>query len=106
MSIKKLIPIISLCIVLSTCGLREKNEYPKEKNEYPQEVVDTFLQSCEARAGGKHDTCVCLLDKVQRKYTLEEFSVLEAKMQFDKVPDDFIEFLGKAKAECAMSAAL
>jgi len=68
--------------------------------EYPPEVVEAFLDSCERSSGGKRDLCVCLLDKIQRKYNFEEFSVIEAKMKAGRTPDDFVEFTGKARAEC------
>jgi hypothetical protein len=70
------------------------------KNEYPPEVVDAFLKSCEG-AGSRRELCSCILDKIQRKYTFEEFSVLETKMRAGRTPDDFLEFSGKARADCA-----
>jgi len=64
------------------------------------EVVDAFLDSCERSSGGKKELCACLLAKIQRKYDFEEFSVIEAKVKAGRTPDDFVEFMGKARAEC------
>ena len=85
--------ILASCIFFIGCGNKTKNEYPKE-------VTDTFIQSCEQTSGGKNAFCVCILDKIQQKYTFEEFSVIEAKMRENRTPDEFIEFSGKARAEC------
>jgi len=68
--------------------------------QYPNEVVDAFLDSCERSSGGKKELCACLLAKIQRKYDFEEFSVIEAKVKAGRTPDDFVEFMGKARAEC------
>lgn len=69
------------------------------RNEYPDEVVEEFIKSCEA-AGSDKRFCRCVLDKVQGKYTFEEFSVIESKINAGQTPDEFVEFTGKARAEC------
>jgi len=69
--------------------------------EYPNEVVEAFLESCERSSGGKKQLCACLFAKIHRKYDFEEFSVIEAKVKDGRTPDDFVEFVGKARAECA-----
>jgi hypothetical protein len=98
------ITIVFLLLALSGCGGDITNNVNSGnssniKNEYPQEVADAFLQSCQG-AGSKPERCSCVLDKIQRKYTFEEFSVLETKMRAGRTPDEFLEFSGKARAEC------
>lgn len=66
---------------------------------YPQAVIDEFLKSCES-AGSNAKFCACMLDKVQSKYSFEEFSVIEAKISAGTPPEEFVEFSGKARAEC------
>jgi hypothetical protein len=70
------------------------------KKAYPKEVVEAFLASCERSSGGKRDICGCLLEKIQGRYSFEEFSGIEEKMKAGETPDDFIEFTGKARTEC------
>ena len=72
---------------------------PAEKGPYPQEVADEFLKSCVA-AGGNAKFCGCMLAKVQEKYSLEEFSVIESKIEAGTTPDEFVEFSGRARAQC------
>ena len=77
----------------------EAKENVSAKNEYPENVVDEFVKSCES-AGSDRTFCTCVLDKVQGKYTFEEFSVIESKINAGQAPDEFVEFTGKARAEC------
>ena len=69
------------------------------KNEYPEKVIDEFIKSCES-AGSDRTFCGCVLDKVQGKYTFEEFSVIESKMSAGEAQDEFVEFTESARAEC------
>ena len=83
-----------------------ENSAPQATNqttnrEYPNEVVEAFLESCERSSGGKKQLCSCLFAKIHRKYSFEEFSVIEAKVKDGQTPDEFVEFVGKARAECA-----
>ena len=72
---------------------------PSVKAPYPQSVKDEFLKSC-VDAGSDAKFCACVLDKVQDKYSLEEFSVIESKIAAGTPPDEFVEFSGKARAQC------
>jgi len=67
--------------------------------EYPRSTADAFLESCE-KAGSNSAFCACVFEKVQAKYTFEEFSVIESKLVAGTPPEDFVEFTGKARAEC------
>lgn len=67
--------------------------------EYPRETADAFLESCE-EAGSTGTFCTCVFEKVQEKYTFEEFSVIESKLMAGTPPEEFVEFTGKARAEC------
>ena len=67
--------------------------------EYPRETADAFLESCE-EAGSTGTFCTCVFEKVQAKYTFEEFSVIESKLVAGNPPEEFVEFTGKARAEC------
>jgi len=67
---------------------------------YPKSTADAFLKSCE-QAGSDRTFCTCLFDKVQAKYTFEEFAAIEAELVDGDPPDEFIEFTGKAREECS-----
>ena len=67
--------------------------------EYPRSTFDAFLGSCE-KAGSSGAFCTCVFEKVQAKYTFEEFSVIESELVAGTPPEDFVEFTGNAWAEC------
>ena len=94
---KKLITFIGIIVftsfIFTSCGLK--------KNEYPPEVIQNFMNSCKESSGGEEETCSCLFEKIQENYTFEEFSILEVKMQAGQTPPEFLEFIGKARAECS-----
>jgi hypothetical protein len=71
------------------------------KHDYPADVTQNFMNSCQMTSGGNQEICSCLLDKIQKKYTYEEFSVIEVKMKAGQTPTDFLDFVGKVRAECS-----
>jgi hypothetical protein len=95
--------LLIFCAALTACtgnvGNTTGNAKTGAPNEYPIEVLNAFMDSCK-KSGGKQETCLCVFEKVQQKYTFEEYSVLEAKMAGGQAPEDFLEFVGKARAEC------
>lgn len=97
MSMKKL-SILFSGFVLSTALLFSCG--PK-KHDYPSDVTQNFMNSCEATSGGDQKMCSCLLEKIQEKYTYEEFSAIEVKMQAGQTPAEFLDFVGKARVECS-----
>lgn len=72
---------------------------PRETGAYPQEVVDEFIKSCQG-AGSSAKLCTCLIDKIQEKYSFEDFNVIELKLGSGNPPEEFVEFAGRAKAGC------
>ena len=66
---------------------------------YPQSVATEFVRSCQA-AGSEAKFCACVFDKVQNKYSFEEFSIIEAKIRAGTPPEEFVEFTGRARAQC------
>jgi hypothetical protein len=71
------------------------------KYDYPADVTQNFMNSCQMTSGGNQEICSCLLDKIQKKYTYEEFSAIEVKMQAGQTPSDFLDFFAKVRAECS-----
>jgi hypothetical protein len=73
------------------------------KNEYPKETKDTFLQACEKQTMGRHDFCDCLFDKVQRRYTFEQFQAAQQQDKFEE-SQEFLKFADQARGECMESS--
>lgn len=70
------------------------------KNEYPAAAAENFVKSCAASSDGKQELCLCVLDKIQQKYTYEEFSRMEEEMQAGETPTEFLDFMEEARAGC------
>ena len=70
-----------------------------ESREYPTSVRTEFVKACEASVS-PGDFCACVFEKVQKQYTFEEFSVIESKIHAEQAPVEFVEFSGKARAQC------
>ena len=49
-------------------------------HEYPQDVVDNFLAACRGN-GGTDDACQCALDGLRNRFTADEYTALEKKVQ-------------------------
>ena len=71
-----------------------------KKHEYPADVTQNFMNSCQQN-GSSQEMCSCLLEKIQKKYTLDEFIALDAKATAGQPIQDFIDFIDKEKLECS-----
>jgi len=58
-------------------------------NPYPQDVVDNFVASCHSRADER--TCRCAIDRIQRRYTLDEFRAFEARVGQGEVVKELMD---------------
>ena len=73
----------------------------RSDHKYPASVAKNFIRECTRTSGGAEKMCTCMFDKIQAKYTLEEFSAIELKMKAGQAPPDFLDFAGKARVECS-----
>jgi hypothetical protein len=64
---------------------------------YPSEVVETFVVSCRTRAD--EDVCRCAIDRIQRRWSLDEFKAFEARIAAGDVPKELVESV----ADCQKS---
>ena len=62
--------LLLLCIVIAACS--EGDDGP----QYPKEVRDNFLTSC-TDADLPERQCRCVLDDIEKEFTVEEFLALE-----------------------------
>jgi hypothetical protein len=64
-------------------------------NPYPDDVVKNFVDSCRTRAA--ESVCTCAIDKIQRRWTLDEFKALEARLAQGEMPKELVDTV----ADCA-----
>jgi len=53
-------------------------------NPWPPEVVDNFMRGCRDRTADAQ--CRCALERLQQRFTLEEFSRMERELAGGTVP--------------------
>ena len=64
---------------------------------YPAAFVQNFMNSC-TRNGSSQATCSCTIDKIQSRYSLEEMSQIEVKIQATRVvPEEILNFIGTCR---------
>ena len=67
---------------------------------YPQELVDQFMASCTA-GGTSEAVCQCALDKIEAKYSLEEFEAESVNLAEGQASEAFTSDLVAFSLECA-----
>ena len=50
-------------------------------SEYPDDVVAQFAQQCMTQPGATVDRCLCVLDGIEKEYTLQEYTRLVQQVQ-------------------------
>ena len=63
-------------------------------NPYPEDVVTNFVTACRTNAA--ESICTCAIDKIQRRFTLDEFRGFEQRMAQGASPKELIDSV----AEC------
>ncbi len=58
-------------------------------NPYPADVVEAFVVSCRTRAD--EGICLCAIDRIQRRWSLDEFKAFEARMANGDIPQDLLD---------------
>ncbi|WP_425216493.1 hypothetical protein [Tumidithrix helvetica] len=66
----------------------------KPKNDYGAAFVKSYMDSCVESSGGKVDYCKCTINKIQDKYTLDEFVKISQELTPGKEPPPkFLEII-------------
>src|SRR5262245_20761539 len=58
-------------------------------NPYPDEVVDNFVVACRTNADER--VCRCAIDRIQRRWSLDEFRAFEARLSQGDVPKELMD---------------
>jgi hypothetical protein len=56
---------------------------------YPAEVVEAFVVSCRTKAD--EAVCRCSIDRIQRRWSLDEFKAFEARVAKGEVPKELVD---------------
>lgn len=72
--------------------------------DYPPEVADSFLSSCTS-GGTPRALCQCALDKMEAKYSLEEFTEESTRLAQGTPSEEFSQDIIQFSAECQQEEA-
>ena len=89
----------TLCTTLAAAALAfaacgdddggDSGESAKAGEPYPQEVRDNFLTSCDEQPNAPRSVCECSLEKIEEKYSIEEFERIDkAQREGEPLPND------------------
>jgi hypothetical protein len=81
---------LTILLALAACG-------GDTQEGYPPELVANFLKSCQVK--GTKVGCECAIDRIQRKFTLDQFQAFEARMAKGETPSELMN----AIADCPTS---
>ena len=71
------------------------------KNDYPDDARGRFMNSCQKSTNNNQKLCSCVLEKIQYKYSFDEYSEMNEKVKAEEIPQEYLFFLGDAKGMCA-----
>lgn len=93
----KLSIVLLLAIVISSCG--GSNSKPGQK--YPDQVRANFINGCAGKLpDGYRKNCECMLEQIEKKYSLTEYIKLEEDMKAGKDVAAFMALADSARQIC------
>jgi hypothetical protein len=66
-------------------------------NPYPDEVVQNFVTAC--RTSAPESVCTCSIDRIQRRFTLDEFREYEARLAQGDMPKELIDLVAACRGK-------
>ena len=64
-------------------------ESAKAGEKYPAEVRNNFLTSCDEQPNAPRSVCECSLEKIEEKYSIDEFEKIDAaQKEGEPLPKD------------------
>jgi hypothetical protein len=99
---KKSLASLFFSLLLASCA---RTEMPSSKPSsgnmvpYPASAVQNFMNSCTK--SDSQASCSCTIDKIQNRYSLEEFTLIAKKVSVNEqnLPDEIMDFGEKCSKE-------
>jgi len=92
-----MVSVVVASLMFLGCGKKDGGSSGGEGSggaKYPDGVRTAYLTNCESGAEGMgakaKSYCACTLNKIESKYTLDEFVNLASKMQGGDLPQEFM----------------
>ncbi len=92
----KIIIAFIFAVSITSCGSSSK---PGEK--YPDQVRTNFINGCAAKLpDGYKNNCECMLEQIEKKYSIAEYTKLEEDMKAGKDVSAFMALADSARLTC------
>ncbi|MBK8519491.1 MAG: hypothetical protein IPL54_00965 [Chitinophagaceae bacterium] len=92
----KIIIAFIFAVAITSCGSSSK---PGEK--YPDQVRANFINGCAAKLpDGYKKNCECMLEQIEKKYSIAEYTKLEEDMKAGKDVSAFMALADSARQIC------
>jgi hypothetical protein len=93
----KVLTILLLAVTISSCG----GNSSKAGEKYPDQVRTNFINGCAGKLpDGYKKNCECMLEQVEKKYSLTEYIKLEEDMKAGKDVSAFMALADSARLIC------
>lgn len=88
----------------NSSSLVTKESDLQTKHDYPAQVIKSFIEGCEEFNPtpdiSQTKICKCLIEKIQKKYTIEEFNEISKLQNGDAKWDEYQTFLNETAEDC------
>jgi hypothetical protein len=92
----KILFVLIFAVTITSCGSSNK---PGEK--YPDNVHTAFVNGCAGKLPPEYKkNCECMLEQVEKKYSLSEYIEIEKDIKAGKDISAFLAFTDSARQVC------
>jgi hypothetical protein len=93
----KVLTVLFLAVIISSCG----GSSNKRGEKYPDPVRTNFINGCAGKLPeGYTKNCECMLEQIEKKYSLVEYTKLEGDMKAGKAVPELLALVDSARITC------
>ncbi len=93
----KVLTVLFLAAIITSCG----GSSNKPGKKYPDQVRTNFINGCAGKLpDGYKKNCECMLEQIEKKYSLTEYIKLEEDMKAGKDVSAFMALADSARLIC------
>ena len=91
----KVLIVLLLVVTISSCGSSSAG------NKFPDQVRTNFVNGCAAKLPPEYKpNCECMLEQVEKKYSIAQYAQVEKDMQAGKDVSAFLAYTDSARQIC------
>lgn len=94
--IMKIFIVLFFAVTITSCGSSSKRG-----EKYPAQVRTNFINGCAGKLPeGYKSNCACVLEQIEKKYSLTEYTRLEEDVKAGKDVSAFMTYIDSARQTC------